>query len=638
MVQTGLALAVAAVPEGLPAVATIMLALGMHRMARRRALVRRLPAVETLGAVTVICTDKTGTLTTGEMTVTRLWTAGREYHVVGAGYALGGELRLDGEAIDAVDHGELREALAIGALVNNARIDAGGAGGALVVVGDPMEAALLVAAARAGLDRASLLAERPELAELPFSSERLLMATVHRARCDGAEPRELLVKGAPGAVVALCERVATAAGERPLDAAGREGLLEHNRRLAGQGLRVLALARRELPENAAPDGSAITGLCFVGFVGLADPLAAGAAPAIRTLREAGIRVVMITGDQSGTAEAIGRELGLLVGREKVLDGRELAVLSAEELAARAGEIAVYSRTSPADKLRIVRALEDRGAIVGMLGDGVNDAPALKRAAIGVAMGRRGTDAARETADLVLLDDRFETVTSAVEEGRVIFDNLRKFVFYLFSCNLAEVLLLVSAGLSDLPLPLLPLQILWLNLVTDVFPALALAMEPAEADVLRRPPRPPREAILSPRFLSSIAGHAALITGATLGAFLWALGRPGGDPARAVTVAFMALALGQIAHVLNARADRPVLFGRRLFQNRWVVAAIVSTVFLQLLALYLPPLRGILGTVELARAEWLLVLSAALLPLVTGQLVRLARPSSGGHVDRAAAAG
>jgi P-type Ca2+ transporter type 2C len=619
MIQTALALAVAAVPEGLPAIATIMLALGMRRMARRRALVRRLAAVETLGSVTVICTDKTGTLTTGEMTAERLWIApDHEYRFTGSGYQSHGEVQLEGESVDAgVDH-ELRAALVIGALVNNAHLGKD-ATGAASIAGDPMEAALLVAARKGGLDREGLLAERPEIAEIPFSSERLLMGTVHRTPEGG---RELLVKGAPGAVVDLCARVVTATGTTELDDTARQDLLEHNRRLAGQGLRVLAVARRDLDAAAAADASAIGDLDFVGFVGLVDPLARGVSEAIARLHTAGIEVVMITGDQLPTAEAIGRELGLLRDDREGIEGRELAGLGQEELGARAGTIAVYARTSPADKLRIVRALEDRGEIVGMLGDGINDTPALKRAAIGVAMGRRGTDAARETADLVLLDDRFETVTAAVEEGRVIFDNLRKFVFYLFSCNLAEVLVLVGAGLTSLPLPLLPLQILWLNLVTDVFPAMALAVEPAEPDVMRRPPRSPQEGILSRRFLVLIAAHAALITVATLGAFLWALrGEGANDPARAVTIAFMALALGQIAHVLNARGDRPVLFGRRLLQNRWVSAAILFTLALQLAAVYLPPLAVVLGTVPLGWSDWLLVLAAALLPLLAGQLWR-----------------
>jgi Ca2+-transporting ATPase len=349
---------------------------------------------------------------------------------------------------------------------------------------------------------------------------------------------------------------------------------------------------------------------------------------VAKLHRAGVRTVMITGDQAVTAEAVARQLGLMRPGDELLDGRDVDASSAEALGERASRAAAFSRTTPAQKLRIVDALQARGEIVAMLGDGVNDAPALKSADVGVAMGGRGTDVAKETAAVVLQDDRFETVAAAVEEGRVIFDNIRKFIFYLFSCNLAEVLVLFLSSLAGLPLPLLPLQILWLNLVTDIFPALALAVEPAEPDVMERPPRDPASGVLSRRFLGAVAFYGGLITAASLAAFAWGLGLLGGaaaggvdGEARARTLAFATLAFAQLAHVVNARSPRPLLFTRGLFGNPWVVRAIGLTAVLQLAALYLPGLSGVLDTVPLGVADWAVVVPLALAPLLVGQAVK-----------------
>jgi len=614
VLQTGIALAIAAVPEGLPAVATITLAVGVWRMARRHALVRRLPAVETLGSATVVCADKTGTLTAGEMAVTTIIADDREVGVTGSTYAPEGEFRSAGRVISPADDPVLTEVLRIGALANRADVVA--ENGRWQAIGDPTEAALLVAARKAGLERDELREESPEEGQIPFSSERQWMATFHRAT---SGVLCAYVKGAPRRIIERSVRELTAGGERPLDDAGRARLSERNRELAARGLRVLALARGDA---RAVEQRALGELTFVGFVGITDPPAPGVRETIRQLRESGIRTVMITGDQRLTAEAVARQLGLIEAGEGAMDGRELATLDERALAARLERTGVFNRVSPADKLRIVDALQQQHEIVAMLGDGVNDAAALKKADIGVAMGMRGTDIAKEAADVVLADDRFPTIAAAVEEGRVIFDNIRKFVFYLFSCNLAEVLVLLIAGIAGLPRPLLPLQILWLNLVTDTFPALSLAVEPAEPDVMARPPRDPEKAILSRRFLGSIAFYAFLIAAATLAAFVVALGQ--GDAARAGTVAFVTLALAQAFHLGNARSATDVLGPRRILANPWALGAVALVIGLQILAIYAPGLARVLRVMPLTAAEWALVLPAAAVPAVVGQAIRFVR--------------
>jgi Ca2+-transporting ATPase len=613
LIETGIALAIAAVPEGLPAVATTSLAVGVHRMARRHALIRRLPSAETLGSVTVICTDKTGTLTAGAMAVTVLWLDEREIVVTGTGDTTAGGFFEAGRELDAGHDSHVREALIIGVLANHATVveDAG----RVSVLGDPTEGALLVAGAKAGLERSRLLEQHPLVGEVPFSSRRMLMATFHRADGDLA----MYVKGAPGRVIERCDRRLSATGEMPVDAATRERLLERNHELAARGLRVLALARGRAQQM---DETALQHLTFVGFAGLIDPPASGVKETIRTFREAGIRTVMLTGDQQLTAQAIAKDLGILGEGDEVLDGRAMARLSSDAFAARITNVGAFSRVDPEAKLAIVRAFRRRGDIVAVLGDGVNDAPALRQADVGVAMGRRGTDVAKEAADVVLLDDRFRTIGTAIEQGRVIFDNIRKFVFYLFSCNLAEVLVLVVAALVGLPLPLLPLQILWLNIVTDTFPALSLAIEPADRDVMRRGPRDPDEAIFSANFVHAIVWYASLITMVTLAAFWMAL-QSDGDEAmpRALTMSFMTLALAQTFHLGNARSEEHVLTVRQAFSNPVALGAVGIVVFLQVLAVHFRPLAEVLRTEPLSARDWLVCLALALVPAVIGQAAR-----------------
>jgi P-type Ca2+ transporter type 2C len=441
---------------------------------------------------------------------------------------------------------------------------------------------------------------------VPFSSERMYMATFHRT------PAGLVacVKGAPARVLPLCERIGSGGDTRELRGEDRERLLEINRELAARGLRVLALA------TGAVEGIGevnVRGLTWVGYAGLADPPAPGVRETIASFREAGIRTVMVTGDQKLTGVTIARELGILVSGEGALDGREVDASSDEGLAAAAQRTSVFSRVSPEAKLRIVAAYQARGDVVAMLGDGVNDAAALRKADIGVAMGRRGTDLAKEAADVVLEDDRFSTIAVAVEQGRVIFDNIRKFVFYLFSCNLAEIIVVLGAGIAGFPSPLSPLQILWLNLLTDTFPALALAVEPAEPGIMRQPPRDPREAILSARMLRATAAYGALIALCALAAFAWE---------RASTLPFLTLAFAQILHLGNARSSGPVLSWRGIVGNRLALGAVALAGGLQVLAVAYAPLAQLLEVRMPAPREWLLVISLALVPAVAGQAIKV----------------
>jgi len=596
MIETGIALAIAAVPEGLPVVATIALAVGLRRMARRQALVRRLVAVEALGAVTVVCTDKTGTLTAGEMTAVRVVTATRALDVTGRGYDVDGAFEEEGRAVDPADVPDLNDLLEAAALTSRATLDAQGG----APIGDPTDAALSVLAGKGGVSLSELRARLPEVEEIPFSSERRSSATVH----EGEDGRQMMVKGAPSVLL----------DRSRLSADGRAAFDARNAEMAAAGLRVIGLA--------SGPASAQDGLTMLGLVGILDPPAEGVQETIATLRSAGIRTVMITGDQQATAEAVARMLHSTRDGDSSMGGRELAACSDSDLADRIDRVGVFSRVSPEDKVRIVSALQHRGEVVAMIGDGVNDAAALKKADVGVAMGLRGTDVAKQTASIVLTDDRFRTISAAVEEGRVVYDNIRKFVFYLFSCNVAEVMVLLGAAVVGLPVPLLPLQILWLNLVTDTFPALALAMEPAEPEVMARPPRRPDQSILSRAFVRSIGFYAALITVVTLVAYTWAMQT--GGPDRAITMAFMTLALAQLFHLGNARSRGPVLRPARIVANPWALASVPLVLGLQLAAVYLEPLARLLGTVPLSLSDWAVVGGLSILPGLIGQLIEVAQ--------------
>jgi Ca2+-transporting ATPase len=619
-----IAVAVAAVPEGLPAVVTVTMAVGVRRMARRHAIIRRLSMVENIGAATVVCTDKTGTLTLGQMTATNFWTAdlgrwpgnGCEITVTGSGYDAQGAFLVGGAPVNVADLSGLRRSLEVGMLANRAGLVREGDGG-WIPRGDPTEVALLLAGRKAGLDRDQLLLQWPETSELPFSSERMLMATHHRAD----EGIVAFAKGAPARLLERCDRVVTAAGEVPLDEAGRAAVLAANDSLAARGLRVLAFASGSV--NGASEEQ-LHGLVFLGLCGMSDPPAPEVQKTIARLRDAGIRTIMLTGDQRLTAEAIARILGIAAQGEETVDGRQVDALSDEALTERVQHAGAFSRVSPEAKLRIVSALRRSGEIVAMLGDGVNDAPALKQADVGVAMGRRGSDIAKQAAGVVLADDRFATITTAVEEGRVVYANIRRFVFYLVSCNVAEILVLLAAGVAGLPVPLQPLQILWLNLLTDTFPALALAFEPADSNVMQRKPRHPGAPLLSGRLLLTAIGDSVLIAVCTLAALAWGIYESGGSlaagmPERAATLAFMTLALAQLAQLANARRlpwERGVRPG-----NRHAIVALVFTLALQFAATYVSPLAAVLHVVPLGATDMGVAVGLALLPLGAGMVMR-----------------
>ena len=587
MLETAITLAVAAIPEGLPAVTAVALAAGLWRLARAGALVRRLPAVETLGSTTVICSDKTGTMTENRMVAARVVLPGRAIVLSGDPGSIRGTFTEHDAPLDPQTDDGLARLLTVAALVNDANVEVDGE--ALRLHGDPTEAALVVAALKAGLDPAALAMRWPRRREVPFSPVTRLMATFHETPGSG---RALLVKGAPDAILSRATRVQTAAGPGPLDDAARRRLLDDNHALAADGFRVLAIAWR--PEGW-PDGDRVEDLTVLGLVALADPVRPGVRDALERCRAAGIATIMLTGDQRSTAEAVGRQLGL-------------------------PPEAIRSRVSPEEKLELVKTLQARGEVVAMTGDGVNDAPALARADIGIAMGRHGSDVAREAADLVLTDDNFATIVAAVEEGRVIYGNLRKVIHFLFSCNLSEILTIFAAIVAGLPSPLAPLQILWVNLVTDILPAMALVRDPAEPDVMRRPPRAPSEALVTRAFGIRMLAEAACLAAGVLSAYLWVVLQEGVGP-RAHTIAFVALVLVHPFQALHCRSEHRHSW--RLPPNRLIWAALIVLVLVQWAAVAWPPLAGLLGTVPLGPGDWLLVAAAVLWPI--GLLEATKRP-------------
>lgn len=618
---TAVALAVAAIPEALPAVVTVGLALGLRRMARRNALIRRLPAVEALGGTTVICSDKTGTLTTGQMNIRIVAVGDREYEVVGEGFAPDGVYRLQGQAVDPTDDEGLMRLLSAALLNNDARLVQEGP--QWTVLGDPTEGALLVAAMRAGLRTEVLETELPRVAEVPFTSERKRMTTIHapvdaetiaELRARGDETLELLgeisgkvawTKGAPEAVLDRCTGAYSGGQTVSLTEEDRETVLERAQSLAGQAYRVLALAYRELPDQLPDLGEETVeaDLIYLGLVGMMDAPRQDAIEAVQQAKEAGIEVVMITGDHLLTAEAVAREMGILEEGDEVLAAADLDRLTMEELVERVERVKVYARVSPEHKVQIVRAWKRKGAVVAMTGDGVNDAPALRRSDIGIAMGITGTDVAKESSDVVLTDDNFASIPVAVEEGRGVYENIRKVVRYLLSTNSGEVMILFAAAAVFLPLPLLPLQILWINLITDGFPALALGVEPKERGLMDRPPRNPRAGILSGDMGVHIIWVGLLMTAGSLGLFLWALERGGLDYARSLT--FYTVAMFQVFHVLAIRVSRASVFTAGFFGNPWLIGAVALTAGLQLAVIYVPFLQEAFRTVGLQLADLLI---------------------------------
>ncbi len=617
MVETAIALAVAAIPEGLPIVATIALAHGMRRMARHNALVNRLSAVETLGSTNVICTDKTGTLTENRMTVMKFVTAAGETEVSGRSMERHGEFTREEESIDPRSTPLLNKALEIGILCNNASLKQEG-DGEQTAVGDPVEVAFLVAGAKAGIERSDLLDKLPEQREEAFDPDVKMMATFHEQ--DGRF--RVAVKGAPEAVLQACTHfLSTDDGQASLSDEDRQCWLDRNEAMAAGGLRVLALAEKLVDDAGAP---AYEELTWVGLAGLLDPPRAEVSKAIAACHRSGVRVIMVTGDHASTARAVALAVGLVDDEGvEVLEGSELSALmhGSENERLRVRQAPILARVSPEQKLDLISLYQDEGIIVAMTGDGVNDAPALKKADIGVAMGERGTQVARDAADMVLTDDAFGTIVLAIEQGRAIFANIRKFVLYLLSCNISEVMTVGAAFVVGSVLPITPLQILFLNLVTDVFPALALGVGKGDPSVMERPPREPDEAVVSRRNWFEIAGYGSMITLAVLGALAIAQIYFAFDEGRAVTISFLTLAFAQLWHVFNMRNTGTSVVRNEITRNPYVWGALGLCAALLFAAIYLPILSDALGVVEPGVTGWLIVAGMSALPLVTGQILK-----------------
>ena len=597
MLIFGIALAVAAVPEALPAVVTISLAIGVQHMARRNALVRRLPAVETLGSTSVICTDKTGTLTKGEMTVRKIWQGDRIVEVSGAGYEPSGRFTVDGTATDP-SRG-LILMLRAATLASDAKLTLDASEDRWKITGDPTEGALVVTAAKAGLDKATLEKQSPRIHEVPFTSERKRMTTLH-ADPDGPVAYS---KGAPEIVLAACAQEWEDSGPKPLDTRRRQAVLTAAQHLADQALRVLAVAYKP----GASKDEAERHMIFLGLLGMIDPPRPEAKAAVRTCTDAGIKTVMITGDHPLTAKAIARELGILKSG-RTMTGPELEAMTDADFERDVENIEVYARVSPEDKLRVVTALQKKGQIVAMTGDGVNDAPALRKADIGVAMGITGTDVTKEAGAMTLLDDNFASIVGAVEEGRKIFSNIKKYLMYLLSSNTGEILLMAGASFAGLPMPLTALQILFVNFVTDGLPALALAVDPPEKGLMNRPPRDPRSGIFTRPVVTLVLAGGIWSAIVNIGIFSAAL-HYGLPLKEAVSMTFVSLILIQFVKAYNFRSDRNSVLNSP-FSNKWLNLAILLEILVLVAIIEVPWLEEVFGVVALSLTEWLIIIGAA----------------------------
>ena len=637
MFLVAVSLAVAAVPEGLPAVVTITLALGMREMIKRHALIRRLSSVETLGSATVICSDKTGTLTQNQMTATRLWVDGMDFEISGRGYAPHGQFHLNGQPVDLREYPAGLTALWVAVLANDASLEPSEKeSSGYQLAGDPTEGALIVAAAKAGASRDAFHLAYPRIDEVPFDSARKRMTTVHKIRDPRPEDfspfydatvqdwEVAATKGAPDVVLELCTQYQRIHDKpAPLDDEARRRIMQANDHMTRQALRVLAVAYRadpDVPDQTAPE-SIERDLVFVGLIGMIDPARPEVLPAMDKARRAGIRTIMITGDYPETARAIAEDIGLLQPGHKVMAGTELARLDDPALRAAVAHTDVFARVSPEHKVRIVDALKHNGQVVAMTGDGVNDAPALKRADIGVAMGITGTDVAKETADMVLTDDNYVSIVAAVEQGRIIYSNIRKFVFYLLSCNVAEILIIFLAIMAGLPSPLTAIQLLLLNLVTDGLPALALGYEKGDPDTMDRPPRPPSEPIINRWMRTGIVVQTVAITGVTLGAYFVGLRAHPQAPEFAETMAFVTLSFSELLRAFTARSEHYPLLKIGLLTNRRMFYAVIGSLVLLVAVVYIPPLQRVFDTVPLGPAQWELVLPLLFVPAVAAELTK-----------------
>ena len=632
-------LAIAAVPEGLPAIVTISLALGMREMIKRHALIRKLSAVETLGSATTICSDKTGTLTQNEMTAIQLWTHHDLIEVSGRGYQPDGGFTRSNDNLRVLDDIEASALLWAAALVNDAALEVTGASDGKTtyrMVGDPTEGALLVASAKAGLWREALEQGYPRVAEVPFDSERKRMSTVHALqRVDeddgspfmpGDQGYVICVKGAPDLLLDRSGELLHRKGSHPLTEFERQSILDANRAMARQALRVLGVAYRELDRLPAPEeitaDSIERDLIFVGLIGMIDPARPEVKPAVEKARHAGIRTVMITGDYPDTARAIAAEIGIMEPDGQVHTGAEIDQMDDAALAKTIMHTDVFARVSPQHKVRIVEAFKARDQVVAMTGDGVNDAPALKRANIGVAMGISGTDVTKETADMVLTDDNYVSIVSAVEQGRVIYANIRKFVFYLLSCNVAEIAIIFIAALAGWPTPLTAIQLLWLNLVTDGAPALALGLERGDPDTMDVAPRPAREPIINRSMQIGIVIQTLAITSVSLAAYLIGRQMDPNNILLAQTMAFITLSTSELFRAFTARSERYPLLKIGLFSNKYMIYAIASSLALLLAVLYIPFLQQAFNTVPLGAEQWIVMLPLILIPAIAAEVTKL----------------
>lgn len=630
--MTAVSLAIAAVPEGLPAVVTICLALGMQRMIRRHSLIRKLPAVETLGCATVICSDKTGTLTQNEMTVVQGWVAGKSFKVSGEGYTPVGKFsNLDGSAYDPNQDGSVSLLLHGATLCSDARLEESGQEDGQTVyrmVGDPTEGALVVAAEKAGIHQKSADAQYPRVMEMPFDSARKRMMTIHDLQnpmpgLGNGSGKIAFIKGAPDVLLGYCDRIAS--GDQVLDLTEelQEQAMSANTEMARQALRVIGVAYR--PIDTLPDPENLEkieeSLIFLGMLGMIDPARPEVKPAVEIAHSAGLKSVMVTGDYPDTAAAIAQEIGLLSPGGRVVTGAEMDAMGEQGLAEIVEDVDAFARVSPQHKVMIVEAFKAREHIVAMTGDGVNDAPALKRANIGVAMGIAGTDVTKETADMVLTDDNYASIVSAIEEGRVIYSNIRKFVFFLIACNIGEILIIFLSMLAGLPIPLTPIQLLWLNLVTDGAPALALGLEKSEPGIMDRPPRPTREPVINRDMAWAIGAISIADTIAVMAVFVMALNRYPGQLLMAQTIAFTTLVCSELLRAFTSRSETHSIFSIGFLSNTWMIWAVSFSFILMLGVLYFPFLQTFFGTVSLGWRDWLMMLPFMVVAPVTAEIVK-----------------
>ncbi|MGM9986576.1 MAG: calcium-translocating P-type ATPase, SERCA-type [Bacillaceae bacterium] len=607
MFLAGVSLAVAAIPEGLPAIVTVALSLGVQRMIKKKAIVRKLQAVETLGCASVICSDKTGTMTQNKMMVTHVWVSGETWNIDGTGYEPKGHFYKENSKFNPTQSKGLMQMLTFGLLCNNTEIIKRKK--QYHVDGDPTEGALVVAAMKAGLAKDGLLQQFKVVQEFPFDSNRKMMSVILQ---DEKGKRYVVTKGAPDVLLANSTSILWNNNEIDFRQEYRTRVLQTIEELASGALRTIAIAFKPIDKMVRDERDAENNLIFLGLQGMIDPPRPEVRKAVRECKEAGIKTIMITGDHKDTAKAIAIQLDIATKQDRVIEGTTLSQMTVEELEDVVEHVSVFARVSPEHKLKIVKALQNKGHIVAMTGDGVNDAPAIKAADIGISMGISGTDVAKEASSLILLDDNFATIKSAIKEGRNIYENIRKFIRYLLASNVGEILVMLFAMILALPLPLIPIQILWVNLVTDGLPAMALGLDSAESNVMKRNPRNPRENIFARGLGWKILSRGFLIGLVTLLAFIVTYNQHPDELIYAQTVAFATLVLAQLIHVFDCRSERSI-FHRNPFQNMYLVAAVIISLLLMLVVIYYPPLQPIFHTVEIALRDWLLIIGLASVP-------------------------